>query len=405
MSDTPENGEVSPEPGDASGVQAAPPVSDFWGEGAGAGGEPISFSTTLRTGDFFVISLVNGLLNIVTLTLYRFWGKTEVRRRVWRGLRVNGEAFEYTGRGLELFIGFLLAVIALGLPFLAVVFAVQFMDPAFAALLFPLYFVLFWLFGFGMFTAFRYMASRTTWRGVRFSLKGSAQTYGWTWLGMQIASGFTLGWIQPVFERMLAEQVWSNLRFGDRRFHWNQTRSEKIGLYGPFALGWFGSVIFVILLFVVPIIIAVSMAPEVSAYVEPPQIVEGPVAPAAPPPDWAMTMIVYAVFIVLSPIFALIWAPYQSALLRSIAAGISLDEARFTLKAGSLSLWWLTVSNLAMIFLSLGILTPLVQARTARWLIRRLGATGTADLDAARQAGSGPRTAEGLADAFGFSFI
>lgn len=390
---TPAAASAPPEP--ASG-------NAFWGDDpvaatAAPQGEQLTFSTTVRARDFLAISLINGLLNIITLTLYRFWGKTEVRRRVWRGLRVNGEALEYTGRGVELFIGFLLAVVLLGLPFLGFVFAVQFLDPLYYGLLFPLYLVLFWLFGFGMFTAFRYMASRTTWRGVRFALAGSAQTYGWTWLGMQIATGFTLGWIQPVFERMLAQQVWDHMRFGDRRFRWNQAASERIGLYGPFAVGWFLTALFVVGLFVTPLILAAS---DLSLQTQ------GYTAPSLPePPEWAYSLFGYLVLVVLAPIFALFWAPYQSALLRSVAAGISLDEARFALKVGSLSLWWLTVTNLLLVFVSFGILMPLVQARTAKYLVRRLTSTGTAQIEAARQTGSGPRTAEGLADAFGFSFI
>ena len=63
------------------------------------GAETLVFSTTLQPSKFLGLSLKNGLLNIVTLTLWRFWGKTEVRRRVWSGVRLNDEAFEYTGRG------------------------------------------------------------------------------------------------------------------------------------------------------------------------------------------------------------------------------------------------------------------------------------------------------------------
>ena len=63
-------------------------------------GETLKFSTTIIPGEFLLLSLKNGLLNLITLTLYRFWGKTEVRQRVWRGVRLNNEAFEYTGRGM-----------------------------------------------------------------------------------------------------------------------------------------------------------------------------------------------------------------------------------------------------------------------------------------------------------------
>ena len=358
-------------------------------------GEPLVFTTTLHTRDFLGISIVNGLLNIVTLTLYRFWGKTEVRRRIWQGLRLNGEAFEYTGRGIELFIGFLLAVVVLGVPFLAVVFAVQVVDPGWAILLLPMYVFAFWLFGFGMFTAFRYMASRTTWRGVRFALKGSAQKYGWTFLGMTLLTFVTGGWTAPIMQRSLAGQIWGALSFGDRRLRWSLERSESIGLYGPFALGWFGTGVGYVLAAIG--FGAVIMGTGAISGLEDLQ-------PGELPP-WFFMVAVYGYLALVAPFFLLIWAPYQAAVLRSVAKGVSLDEARFSLDVGTMSLWWLTCTNYLMLILSLGFLLPLIQARTAKYLVGRLRASGNAQLEDARQAAQGPRTAEGLADAFGFSFI
>ena len=359
-------------------------------------GEEIRFSTTLRSRDFFVISLINGLLNIVTLTLYRFWGKTEVRRRIWRGVRVNDEAFEYTGRGMDLFLGFLIAVVVLGLPFLAIVFGIQFLQAQWLTLLiFPLYAVAFWLFGFGMFTAFRYLASRTTWRGVRFRLAGSASTYAWTYFGMLIGSSMTAGWIWPLAERTLTGQIWGSAYFGDRRFGWNVGRSERIGIYGPFAVGWFGTlVLYLVAVFgFVGLMMASGMGEDIRQ------------AQPGDQPPLAFFFYIYGYMLAVLPLFALVWAPYQSAKLRSFAEGISLDEARFQLDVGSMSLWWLTCSNVVLLVVSFGLLMPLVQARCAKFIVRRLKARGTAQLDAAHQAPQGPRTAEGLADAFGFSFI
>ena len=152
-------------------------------EGAAAG-EDLRFHHTIQPSAFLGLSLKNGLLNLVTLTLYRFWGKTEVRRRVWRNVRLNDEPFEYTGRGGELFIGFILALVVLGLPFLIIIFGVQFLGPFVALMVVPvIYLLIFWLWGFGVFTAFRYMASRSTWRGIRFRLRGSPVNYAWKNLG------------------------------------------------------------------------------------------------------------------------------------------------------------------------------------------------------------------------------
>lgn len=372
-------------------------------------GETLAFSTTLRPSRFLMLSLKNGLLNIITLTLYRFWGKTEVRRRVWRGVAVNGDAFEYTGRGLELFYGFLIALLVLGLPFLMIVFGAQFLGPGLAFLIIlPMYIFIFWLWGFGVFNAFRYMASRTTWRGVRFRLGDQAIVYGWRYLGMLILGGITFGWFWPRAHRLLAESLWSELRFGNLKFRFSMARSEQVGVYGWFALGWLG--IFGLYILVIIIATAIGFAMAAAGHVPADAyssfLAMAPAqSPEAPPPDFAFFILFYAGVLVLSPFWLLLWAPYQAALLRSIAAGVRLGEATFSLDVKAISLWWLTVSNLAAIIFTLGFLMPWVQARTARFLITRLRSTGTADLDSAQQAGVGPKTGEGLADAFGFSMI
>ena len=54
------------------------------------------------------LSFTNMLLRILTLGIYHFWAKTEVRKRIWSAIRINDEPLTYTGRGLELFIGFLI---------------------------------------------------------------------------------------------------------------------------------------------------------------------------------------------------------------------------------------------------------------------------------------------------------
>ena len=108
---------------------------------------------------------------------------------------------------------------------------------------------------------------------------------------------------------------------------------------------------------------------------------------------------------VLAPIFLLVWAPYQPAMMRSIAHGVTMDSAGFVLDVKALPLWWLTVSNLFLIIVTLGFLMPWAQARTARFLIQRLKSAGKAKVGLAHQTGRGPGSGEGLADACGFSAI
>lgn len=364
-------------------------------------GETLRFSTTLRPSSFLMLSLKNGLLNIITLTLYRFWGKTEVRRRIWQGVRLNDEPFEYTGRGKELFFGFLLALVALGLPFLILVFGAQFLGPMVALpLILVSYIGVFWLWGFGLFTAWRYLASRTTWRGVRFRLGGSATGYGFFYLGGLLLTSITLGWYTPTFERNLAEKTWDETRFGDKRIRFRMARAERKGVYGAFAIGWCLTVV----LYFAAVFVFVGVMAATSYGMTAP-LAAAPAPGPEVPPDWAFTLILYGVALLLSPLFFLIWAPYQAAILRSQAAGITIDSVGFALKVKAVPLWWLTITNLFALLFTLGLLMPWVQARTAKYLIERLEAAGTAELDQARQTTAGPKTGEGLADAFGFSII
>ncbi|GAA0621344.1 hypothetical protein GCM10009422_16370 [Brevundimonas kwangchunensis] len=364
-------------------------------EPAGPTGETLKFSSTIAPGDFLLLSLKNGLLNIITLTLYRFWGKTEVRQRIWKGVRLNNEAFEYTGRGMELFIGFLLALLVLGLPFLVIVFVVQFMGPEYAFMvIIPFYLFFFWLWGFGVFTAFRYMASRTTWRGIRFQLKGSAVEYGFIYIGMVFLSGLTLGWMWPWAERLLASKIWSELRFGDRKLRFRMERAESEGVYGPYAIGWVGSIVGYILFAIVIVAITFGMRHSLPSETDP---------NAMPPIAFMLTL--YGLMLLAAPFALLIWAPYHAAILRSVAAGVGIDRAVFKLKVKAIPLWWLTVTNLLVLLFTVGFLMPWVQARTARFIVERLESTGEAELAEAHQAARGPGSGEGLADAFGFSAI
>lgn len=390
MTDTPPSG-LSPE------TSAGPWTDGTPVDGGPLGGQTLTFDTTLKPSSFLGLSLKNGLLNIVTLTLWRFWGKTEVRRRVWQGIRLNGDAFEYTGKGKELFIGFLLALLVLGLPFLLIVFGIQFLGPMIAPLLIlPLYIFIFWLCGFGVFTAYRYMASRTTWRGIRFQLGGSAINFGWKYLGILLLTGITLGWYGPAGERGLAESIWRNLRFGNRKFQFRTDRAEREGVYGAFALGWFGTIVPYFLFIGVVVAIAVTNQAANGGY---------PALASNAPPHFAVIALIYAVMLAFAPLILLIWSPYYAAMLRSITAGVGIDGATFKIEVKALALWWLIVVNLFFLLITLGFLMPWVQARTARFLVQRLKSTGTAQIDEAVQTGAGPGSGEGLADAFGFSLI
>lgn len=352
-------------------------------------GEPLHLEQRAELGGFWRLSLKNGLLNIVTLSLYRFWGKTEIRRRVWSSTWLNGEPFEYTGLGKELFFGFLIVTGVLAVPFLALVFAVQFLGPAAAPLLIlPLYILVLGLAGLGQFTAFRYMASRTAWRGVRFQLTGSAWAFGGAFLLQLALSAITLGWWWPQAERLLAGRIWGGLKFGDQPFRFDRAAAERERVYPAFMIGAFGIAGLYVVMAVAVVVIAMRVKFDPSAVTR------------------SSTMIYSYVFAAMFGLVALaLFSPYYAARLRSVVAGIRLGEARFRLALTGRDMFALSLSNIALLIVSLGFLMPLIQARTTKFLLGRLKSEGVVDFAAIGQAQRGPRTGEGLADAFDLSPI
>ena len=165
----------------------------------GMSGEQARFDG--RRGVLGALMLRNLLFSILTLGIYRFWGRTHVRRFVWRHTALLDDSLEYLGTGGELFIGFLIAVAVL-LPVFAAYSLLQFLfadDPGHALLMLEAlyYLVLFFLIQIAIHRMRRYRLTRTAWRGVRFGLGGSSFTYARIAFGYSLLTAATLGLAYP----------------------------------------------------------------------------------------------------------------------------------------------------------------------------------------------------------------
>ena len=154
-----------------------------------------------RRGPLAGLLLRNLLFSILTFGIYRFWGRTHVRRFVWRHTVLLDDALEYLGTGGELFIGFLIAVAAL-LPVFAAYSVLQFVfadGPDYVLLVLEAlyYLVLFFLVQIAIHRMRRYRLTRTAWRGVRFGLGGSSLTYARISFGYGLLTAATLGLAYP----------------------------------------------------------------------------------------------------------------------------------------------------------------------------------------------------------------
>ena len=164
---------------------------------------PVAFSGS--RSEFFHLVKRGAALELVTLGFYRFWLLTDIRRHLWSNTLVDGDAAEYTGRGKELLIGFLVAL-AILVPIYLGYFLIGLEAEHYQAFASIPLFLFFYLFGqFAIFRARRYRLTRTIWRGVRFWMTGSgwiyalqASLWGLLW---SVTLGLALPWRMAALER------------------------------------------------------------------------------------------------------------------------------------------------------------------------------------------------------------
>jgi uncharacterized membrane protein YjgN (DUF898 family) len=139
--------------------------NDMDGETAAAGTLQTKHSLRYdgRVGTLYRIWLLNIVLNIVTLGIYSFWGRTRVRRYAAASFALDGDRLEYTGTGGELFKGFLKALPLILILYVPLILYPQNEYPLVTLLFIPIIYFVY----VGLYAAMRYRLARTLWRGIR----------------------------------------------------------------------------------------------------------------------------------------------------------------------------------------------------------------------------------------------
>ena len=333
--------------------------------------------------ELFGIFLLNLLLTIITLGIYRFWAITRIRRYLWSHMRFVDTRLTYTGRGKELFLGFLLAMLILSLIAAAVglaSFGLARIHPGLAAIPIGIAYIgLFILFGAAHFTAQRYRLSRTEWRGIRGGMQGSALRYGLAWLLYVLSVIVTLYQSVPWMQVGLARRRINATRFGSASFHF-EGRARHI--YLSWLLATLGNLV------VLGLIVGIVAVLEWST-LEP--VVSGRVTgPAAEIAMHRAVPIFIAAMIVFSVASGLLVTWYAARLVRLIMGGTTMaipgprgdSTVTFSSTVTAGRLLWLIVSNFLIALVTLGLGVPIVLHRTARYMAETTRMTGAIDANA-----------------------
>lgn len=327
-------------------------------------------------------------LRIITLGIYHFWGKTELRRKIWSAVRLQGQPLQYTGTGWELFLGFVIVLFAVILPIYVGLIAVilYFGDNSPVAIIaqFVFIFVIFYLIGVAQYRARNYRLSRTNWRGIRGHMEGSSWSYGWKVMLYSLTIPFTLGWSIPWMETRLNRILTNETRFGSMPMNFD---GKPGPLYVPFSVLWMGLILFYVGVF------GAIFGLFGDEFLE--------MGQDGTPPSPEMIFGILGIIMVGALFLMLCSAWYSSRMYNYFASRTTIDSARFHLTTTPVGLIVLTFTNLLIVLFSLGILTPIAQTRLAKYIITNFSIDGSINFAAIAQSQAAlSKTGEGLAEAF-----
>jgi uncharacterized membrane protein YjgN (DUF898 family) len=269
--------------------------------------------------EFAPIALSNLLLTFVTLGFYRFWATARERRYLWSKTRFIDDRFEWTGTGLELFFGFLIALVLFAMPFLVLNLILQGLilqsyQQVALSLGGLLYFFLVYLSGVAIFRGLRYRLSRTYWHGIHGGTDAGGWAYGWSWIWKSIVAYLCLALLFPWSMTSLWKQRWESMSFGPHAFRSNPEWSKLMGKY--------------ILAYLAPIGLAILLA----VLAVPAMLVAG--AASGPGPSPVAMGVIGVVFIlafyIIWPLIALI---FYAAYVREIVGTMELSTLEFEFTA------------------------------------------------------------------------
>lgn len=345
--------------------------------------------------------LFNGLMTLATVGVYSFWGRTEIRRRMWACVRLDGEPLVYHGTGMELFKGFAAALLIVLLPIfllsttLVVVYGQASQSWALwqtglFVIVYPV------LKSLAMYRARRYRLARTSWRGIRGSLAGSPSEFAFLSWATSLLYPITLGWIAPWRAIYVQRFLIGDTMLGDRRLKFVGSTTKP---YLTFSLLWVGTAILIFLS-----VYGIGM------------IIGSQFSQLKTPADWARITTqqwIKVAGVVVSALFvwSLISSFYRSTLYNLTANftlvrppdGSGLPPLRFKLTTRGPHLIWLFVTNQLLTYSSLFVLKPIATARSLKYFTQHLSIVGDFDAATLRQNPNAARTeGEGLAQAFDF---
>jgi uncharacterized membrane protein YjgN (DUF898 family) len=171
--------------------------------------------------ELFKIYIVNWLLTIVTFGLYYPWAKASILKYNYQHTEFDGSTFTFHGTGKEMFRGFIKVVGVIGVLYGALISAQLSGNTTLTiVVLLGFYVILLLLVPIALHGSMRYRTSRSSWRGIHFGYRGDRGVLTKQFLTDAFLTIITFGIYGAWFINNLRTYIIGNIRFGNITFQY-----------------------------------------------------------------------------------------------------------------------------------------------------------------------------------------
>ena len=316
--------------------------------------QPLRF--TGSGAEYFGIWIVNLLLTIVTIGIYSAWAKVRRLQYFYRHTELAGSSFDFHGNAVKILIGRVLAVGML----LVYKFSVRLHSPVTLVIVVALLAMMPWL----LRNSLRFRLYNTSWRGTRFHFRGSLAGAYRVFLLNGFLAVITLYLMVPFAHQRLKAYQHGNSWFGRSPFAFGARAGQFYAVYLLLLGAMVGFAVIIGVSGIGGALLASIQSQQRGGHVDPVAFAKA-------------FLFVYAGLLLLS----LSIGPLFHALITNLIwNNTRLGEHRIECRISAPRLIWISVSNLVLVVLTLGLFIPWATVRMARFQLESMRLLPAGDL-------------------------
>jgi uncharacterized membrane protein YjgN (DUF898 family) len=305
---------------------------------------------------YFGIWIVNLLLTIVTLGVYSAWAKVRRLQYFYRHTELAGSSFDFHGSPQRILIGRVIAFVML----LGYNFSVRLHSIWTLVVIVLLAAILPWL----LRNSFRFRLYNTSWRGTRFHFRGSLGGAYRVFLLNGFLSLITAYLVLPFAHQRLKAYQHDNSWFGQSRFSFHAKAGQFYLLYLMLLAGLLAFGIVLVIAGIGGVFKPLMVAQQQGGHVDPRAVLK-------------VVFILYGVAIAIGVVIG----PVFHALMTNLVwNNTRLGGHRIECNIAPLGLIWITVSNLVLVLVTLGLFIPWAMVRLTRFQVESMRLVPATDL-------------------------